>query len=114
ELAAILAHPPVFVLEAAIARGNLELHLALPGANVLFWIEAREVAADDFLGPVAFDALRALVPGGDMARRIEDEDRVVLYALDEPSEAFFCGESSQLGIAALGQVARDLSKSNQL
>jgi hypothetical protein len=41
------------------------------------------MAADDFFGLIALDIFGALVPGGDSALGIEQEDGVVFNALDE-------------------------------
>ena len=67
-----------------------------PRATASRRIEAREVLADDLVGPVALEPLGPGVPGEDVASRVEHEDRVVPDALDEEPKAllalpqFFC------------------------
>ena len=46
-------------------------------------IEDAEVAPDDLVGAVALDPLGAAVPRGDQPLRVEQEDRVVLYVVDQ-------------------------------
>src|SRR5262249_21204303 len=83
EAVAVFAETPAFVLEAALARSDLELHLALARANVFYRVKAREVMPDDLGGAIALDALRTYVPARHHTARVEHEDRVVLHALDE-------------------------------
>ncbi len=49
--------------------------------------EAREIAADDFVGPIAFEPMGTLVPARDVSRRIEHEDRVIAHTRDEQPKA---------------------------
>src|SRR5580658_9185014 len=42
ELRAVFAQPPTFILDAAIAKRNLEFALRLAGVDVLLWIENRK------------------------------------------------------------------------
>jgi hypothetical protein len=49
-------------------------------------IKGSEVLADDLLGGEALDALRAGVPACDAARRVEQENGVILRALHEQTE----------------------------
>src|SRR5688572_27404434 len=50
--------------------------------------------ADDLVGAVALDALRAKVPRDDAAARVEHEDRVVPHALDEEPECLLARAQS--------------------
>jgi hypothetical protein len=47
------------------------------------------VLADDLVGFVPLDALGAKVPGRDVPAGVEDEDRIVLDALDEQAKTIF-------------------------
>ena len=105
---------PAFVDEAARFRRHLELVLRPPALARLLRIEGREMLADDLGGFVALDALRAAVPGGDVAVGIEHEDRVVADALDEQAKALLALPQGFLVRAALGQVARDLGEADEL
>src|SRR5262249_34433817 len=86
EAPAVLAEAPAQVLEATVARRDLELELALARANVLLGVEGREVLADDLVGAPALDPLGGGVPGLDVPGRVEHEDGVVGRALDEQAE----------------------------
>src|SRR5690349_19158519 len=89
EARAILAHAPALDLEAADARGFLDLAVGPAGGDRFGRVEDREVLADDVVGGISLDALRAGVPGRDAAVGIEQEDGVVLHALDQHAEALF-------------------------
>src|SRR5207248_1600750 len=111
EAAAVLAEAPAFVLEAAVAGRGDELELALARVYVVVGVEHREVLPDDLVGAVAVDGGGAGAPGGDVAARVEHEDRVVADALDEAPVALLGHEARQLllvGAAAIAQIARDL------
>src|SRR5687768_12074365 len=86
EMRAIGAHAPTLVLEPSYTRGLFELARWPVPPERLPRVESREVLADDLLGLVALDALRALVPGQDDALGIEQEDGVVANALDKGLE----------------------------
>jgi hypothetical protein len=53
---------------------------------VILRIESRDVPADDFLGRVALEPLSSPVPARDTARRVQQEDGVVLHSLHEHGE----------------------------
>src|SRR3546814_14915120 len=63
ECAALLAHPPAFVLEAAVFARSPQLVIGPAFVDPALRIEHREVPADDLLRVVAFESLRARVPG---------------------------------------------------
>jgi hypothetical protein len=71
------------------------------------------VLADDLVGAVAVDALGAGVPGGDVALRIEHEDRVVEDAVDELAVALLALAQAILGAAPLAEIAGDLAVADQ-
>ena len=83
EARAILAYAPTLVLEAPLGGRDLELVLRPAAVDRLAGVEGREVAADDLLGAVALEALRAGVPRHDAAVPVEQEKCVVLGLLDE-------------------------------
>src|SRR5581483_5358484 len=70
EARAVLAQAPALVLEASVARRDLELVPRLARRHVFFRIEALEGAPEDLVGGPALDALGALVPAADLAARI--------------------------------------------
>src|SRR4029079_11767733 len=117
---AVLADAPSDVFEAPRLRRDAQLHLALAGSDVLFGIEGGEVAPDDLGRAIALDALRAGVPGRDVAVGIEHEDGVVADAVDELAHA-------QLGLAqrllfarlllcfqSIGDVTREAARMREL
>jgi hypothetical protein len=57
--------------------------------HVLLRVELRRISADDLVGTVPFNALRAFVPGGDETLGIKHQDRVVLDTIDQTPESFF-------------------------
>src|ERR1700761_5331814 len=71
------------------------------------------MAADDFLRPIALDALRAEVPIGDVALRIEHADGVVGDALHQEPELLLAELEPLFGQLAFGEVARDLGVANK-
>ena len=60
--------------------------------------------ADDFGRRVLVDALRAHVPVGDVAVRIEHEDRIIGDALNDHPKAPLAFHQRFLRLAALGDV----------
>jgi hypothetical protein len=81
EALAVPLHPPPLVLEAAFARRDLQLALRPAAVERGLGIEHREMPADDLLGRVALDELRAAVPAHDAPPRVEQEHGVVLDLL---------------------------------
>ncbi|MNC70981.1 hypothetical protein D3C75_1218480 [compost metagenome] len=60
----------------------------------MFWaffrqIENREVLSNDLLFGITLDPFCACVPTGDVARSIESENPVVLYAVNDQTQPFF-------------------------
>ena len=88
ETRTVLADAPTFLLESSLGLRNAQLHVGFPGGDVLGCVEAGEMLAEDFLRPVALDALGTGVPAGDAPLRIEHEDRVVLDAFHHEAKAF--------------------------
>src|SRR5204863_518661 len=84
-----LAHAPALVLEAALGARDLELVFGPAARDRLGRVEAREMLADDLVGPVALDLLGAGVPAHHPAARVDHEDGVVVDAFDEEAETFF-------------------------
>ncbi len=99
ETRAILAHALADILEAAGRRSDLELTLRPAGRDILRWVEAGKVPADDFLGAIALDQLRPSVPRHDAAVRIEQQQRIVVHRGDECGpEALFIGVGDSGGV----------------
>jgi hypothetical protein len=81
EARTVAAHPPSFASSArpdALASSRWFVR-----RDVFRRIERREVAPDDFVRRIAFDALRAGVPACHAARRIQPEARVVSHRVDQ-------------------------------
>ena len=86
EARAVLAHPPAFALELALAPGGFEHLLRQACLSVLLGVEAGEMLADDLVGLEALDARGAGVPACHMATRIQHVDRIVDDRLHEQPE----------------------------
>ena len=114
EQGAVLAHPPAFVLDAAVHPGRANLGCRLAGQLVLRRVEDAEVAADDLVGGVALQCLRAGVPAAHRAVHVEHEDGVVAHAVHQQPEALLAGAQFLLVALALGEVARDLDEAVEL
>src|SRR5439155_1995991 len=97
-----------FLLEPAFAQRDREHFLRVLPLAILLRVERAEVAADDLLGGVALEALRALVPAHDPALRVEHEDGVILHALDEEAISFFGVSERLFTVLARGEVLDDL------
>ena len=67
EPRAVLAHPPAFGFEAALARGGLQRDARDPRRAILVGVEPRKVLAHDLVGGIALEALGAGVPAADTA-----------------------------------------------
>ena len=87
EAAAILAHPPAFVLEASVRPCGGQRPFRLAGRLVLGGEEARVVLSEDLVARIALGTFGTKVPAGDLPNRIEREDRVVHNAVDQQTEA---------------------------
>ncbi|HVJ68739.1 MAG TPA: hypothetical protein VM510_12180 [Caulifigura sp.] len=83
ESAAILAKPPPLVFEATFFPGDFQSVLWPSAFNFFLWIKQGKMLPDDFVCIVLLDATGSGIPGGHMALRIENENRVVCDALDE-------------------------------
>jgi hypothetical protein len=66
EEGAVLADPPAFVLEAPSARAIFSSCSGQPRATTFLRIEDGEVLADDLVGLVELQPLRARVPARDV------------------------------------------------
>jgi hypothetical protein len=86
EAAAVLADTPSVSLEAVLARRLRQRLGRQARGTVLFGIETREMLTENLGSCVPFDPLCALVPAHHAAARVEQEDRVVLDALDQQPE----------------------------
>src|SRR5690606_28847568 len=84
----VLARAPALVRHAADVARLGDLLPRLVRRDVLRGVEVREVLAENFLRRVAADALGSAVPAADEAVAVEHENRVVVDALDEQTEAF--------------------------
>jgi len=86
ETRAVFADAPAFLLNPAVLSCLREHVLRFMDPTVCFGVETREMAADDFLGRVTLDALRAAIPAGYIALGIEHEDGVVLDSINQQPE----------------------------
>src|SRR5512133_3041527 len=62
--------------------------------------------AKDLFRCVALYSFRPGIPSGDVALRIEHENRIVVYALDEEPKSFLAFAQSAFGFAAIGNIAK--------
>jgi len=83
EQAAILAHPPAFGREFAVAQCHFQHSLRHAVAPIAVRVEAREMLADNLLGQVALDAPRAGIPIDDVPLGIEHENRIIGHRLHQ-------------------------------
>jgi hypothetical protein len=113
EAGAVLAHAPALGFVAAFARGGAERACRPALDPVFLGIEARKMLAHDLVGLVALDALGADVPVADRALGREHVDRVIGHALHQQPEALLAGAQRLLGLAFVGDVARDLGVAEQ-
>jgi hypothetical protein len=114
EPAAILAYAKALVLEAPLAPHLGEDGVGLPRGAILGRVEDGEVLADDLARLVPFVLPRAGVPGGDVPRGVEHEDRVVGDRVDELVEARLGGVELLVGGALRRQVTRHLREAGDL
>src|SRR2546430_1982663 len=113
EAAAVLSDPPALLFDAPFGTGDFEIVLRLTILLVLGRIEEREMLADDLVRPVALDALRAVVPAGHIAVRIEHEDGVILHAVDEQAEHLLALAQALFVFAMPRHVAGDLREADE-
>ncbi len=101
ELRSVLPDSPgLFLVLALPGRGFQGVGRLLTGL-VFGSVEAGEMLADDFIGPIPLDALGPGIPGGDPAIGVQHEDRVLPGALDEEAEPLFAGSNLALQISAV-------------
>ena len=85
----------------ALARGGQQrLRRPCRPARLLRQKDA-EMAADDLVGVVAFDALGAVVPAAHAAFGVEHEDRVIAHVLEQQPIALFGLAQRAFGLLAL-------------
>ncbi len=71
-----------FLLEVSLRRRDLEFERGFASDNVFGRKEAGKVPADDFIGGVAGYDKGADTPTDDVAIGIEQQERMVAYAVD--------------------------------
>src|SRR5579883_1502978 len=109
----ILAQAPGFRLETAFPRRRMKRARRRSRRAVGLGIKTREMVPDDFVGCIAFDALRAGIPAYDISVRIQHEDRIVRHAADELPELPLAFAQGLQRNAALRDVARHLGKTDE-
>src|SRR5581483_8028290 len=110
---AVLADAPTFPFIAALPGRDLDRPLRHAGLAVLFGVKTREVLADDLLRRISLDPLRARVPARDQPSRAQHVDCVIDDALHQQAELLLTLAQGFFRLAALGQIPRDLGKSDQ-
>ena len=83
---AVLPDAPSLDFVLAVPDGQFERAVRLAGAALVGPVQYAEMLADDFVGLVADDVLRAGVPARDVSGRVEHENGVVGDAFDEDLE----------------------------
>ncbi len=107
EGAPVLARAQAFGFPSALTRGRGKAASRHAFGNVFGRIEAAEMRADDLFGRVSLDALRAGVPAGHIALRVQHVDGVVGDALDQQTELLLAATQRLFRRLALRQIARD-------
>lgn len=109
ELAAVLADSPALAFEPTFSfRGCKDFGWQI-GLAVLRGVEPAEVLTKNFLGGIAFEALRTgACSARDMALGIEHVDRLIGDTLDEQAEALLALGQGFGGAPTLVEVAGDL------
>src|SRR5436190_16988643 len=69
--------------------------------------------ADDLVSVVALDAFGARVPSGNVSRRIQHEDRVITYGLNDQAKSFFALSQCLFRRASFREIARDLGEAEE-
>jgi hypothetical protein len=114
EARAVLAQSPAFRLVFSLASCSRQSPVGEMRGPILLGVETAEVRADDFLGRIAFDALRAAVPARDVSIRVEVKDGVVDDAFNHLPEARFGLQKPPLGLVHFRHVADDLDEAQKL
>ncbi len=83
EPCAVLADAPAFGLEFALPLRSLQGASRQAGGAVFLAVEAGEMLADNLVGAVTLEALRAGIPAGHDAGRIEHIDGVIGNRFDQ-------------------------------
>ena len=89
KTAAVLSDAPALGDNLPLLGGFTQHLRRRAGALFLLGVKARKVLPDDLVGAVALDALRAAIPGGDSALRIEHVDRIIGDRFDQDAELPF-------------------------
>src|SRR5580704_4849358 len=79
----------------------------LSSLDIFRRIKTGKMMVQDLVGLVTLDPFRTLVPGSHVSCRIEHEDRVIPYALDESSRALLTFTQGLFHLLAFGDVACD-------
>ena len=83
EARPVLSNSPALVLHASGGGSRREQAPGFAGGDILGRVKKREVAADDLTRLVLLDGKRALIPGRDLAVRVEQEDGVIANAIEK-------------------------------
>src|ERR1700739_634807 len=86
EARAVFAYPPAFVFNSSSLCCPLQQLSGAAAVNVCLGEEAREVFTNNLVGCVLFVALRAGIPGSDVALHVEKVDGVVAHAVEQRSQ----------------------------
>ena len=114
EGAAVFAVTPAFIFEAAVRQRNRQVGVRRAQQTLLRAVEYREMLPDDFLGKVAFGALRPGVPVHHAALQIQHIDGVVGHAFHQQAEALLLLALRAQHRLLFGAVARNLGVADQL
>jgi len=104
---AVFANPPAIVFGPVRGRSFLQRALGLVDGNIFLGKEARIVLADDFLGLVTLNALRAFIPAFHAAFLVEHDDRAIRHAFDHELEALLGPQPLVFGVFSHRVVGRD-------
>jgi len=101
---AVLANAPSFVFKTASGSGDGQFLLGQFRFLSLGRIESAKMATDDFLWPIAFDALRSGIPGSHVAFGSEQENSVIRDLIHQETKGGIgrCRETSDLRLGVRG------------
>src|ERR1043165_812332 len=77
-------------------------------------VKAAEMLSDDLVRTIAFDPFGASIPGRYETMRVELENGVIDNCLDQPAVSPLAFKEAELRLLALGDVARDFRKADEL
>src|SRR5262249_35636650 len=101
EASSVLSQTPAFIFEAALLDRYLQFMFRPAFLNGFFGIELREVLANDFVGPVPFDALRTGIPAHHLSPAVQHDDGIILNLANHLAKLRLLLQYSEAGLHTL-------------